>query len=351
MNNKERGEKIRRNILQDVKEHPSDIVKHNAKKFSITPQAVYRHIKRLETDGRLISTGIGKGKKYFLGDLRKYKYLFSLTNGLEEDKVWRNHYSFIFEDLPENIVDICHYGFTEMVNNAIDHSGGTEVFIYALRDHKEIKIFVMDNGEGVFKRIKRICNLYDERQALFELAKGKLTTDPINHTGEGIFFTSRVFDIFGIDSKGLKFSHNDQYEYDCLIESTIPINKIGSIIYMIINRKSQRLIKEVFDEFTAGSDEFQFNKTVIPVRLAQYGNEKLISRSQAKRLLIRIEKFQTVIFDFEGVDAVGQAFGDEIFRVYSQKNPKIFLLPINMKNDVARMVNKAISALKKQQNA
>lgn len=353
MNNKERGVEIRHNILQEVKEHPRDIARYIAKIFSITPQAVYRHIKRLETNRWLSSVGIGKGKKYFLGDLREYKSLFQLTNSLEEDKVWRNYYSFIFEGLPENIVDICHYGFTEIVNNAIDHSGGAEVFIYVLRDHKEIKIFVMDNGEGIFKRIKRICNLSDERHALFELSKGKLTTDPVNHTGEGIFFTSRVFDIFGIDSKGLKFSHDDKYEYDCFIESTIPINKnkIGSIVYMIIQRDSQRLLKDVFDEFTAGPDEFQFNKTVIPVRLAQYENEKLVSRSQAKRLLTRIEKFQNVIFDFDEVVTIGQAFADEIFRVYSQKNPKILLLPINMKDGVSRMVNKAILALKEQQKA
>ena len=35
---------------------------------------------------------------------------------------------------------------------------------------------------------------------VWELPKsGKLTTDPDNHTGEGIFFTSRVFDEFEID--------------------------------------------------------------------------------------------------------------------------------------------------------
>ncbi|MBW1835028.1 MAG: STAS-like domain-containing protein, partial [Deltaproteobacteria bacterium] len=111
------------------------------------------------------------------------------------------------------------------------------------------------------------------------------------------------------------------------------------------------LLKDVFDEFTAGPDEFQFNKTVIPVRLAQYENEKLVSRSQAKRLLTRIEKFQNVIFDFEEVVTIGQAFADEIFRVYSQKNPKILLWPINMKDGVSRMVKKAILAFKEQQKA
>ena len=207
MNNKERGERIRRQIVRDVSHHPADITQYIAKIFSITPQAVNNHIKKLEKEGWLISNGIGKGKRYFLGDLREHRSLFPLTEEFTEDGVWRNQYAFIFDGLPENIVDICHYGFTEMVNNVIDHSDGKHVYIYVLRDKEKIMIFVIDDGEGIFKRIKRLCNLHDERQALFELSKGKLTTDPENHTGEGIFFTSRVFDEFEIDnSKNCSFA-------------------------------------------------------------------------------------------------------------------------------------------------
>ena len=108
---------------------------------------------------------------------------------------------------------------------------------------------------------------------------------------------------------------------------------------MLINRGSERSIQEVFDDY-AGPDGFQFNKTVIPVRLAQYGNEKLVSRSQAKRLLARIEKFQNVIFDFEGVSAIGQALADEIFRVYANSHPDIVLLPVKMEPNVKKMVSR-----------
>lgn len=99
----------------------------------------------------------------------------------------------------------------------------------------------------------------------------------------------------------------------------------------------------MFDDY-AGPEEFQFNKTVIPVRLAQYGNEKLVSRSQAKRLLARIERFQFVIFDFEGVSAIGQAFADEIFRVYAQAHSEIALLPDKMEPNVEKMVSRAIAS-------
>jgi hypothetical protein len=231
-----------------------------------------------------------------------------------------------------------------MVNNVIDHSGGSKVVISASRDMQRITISVTDDGEGIFRRIKRLCNLTDEKHALFELSKGKLTTDPDNHTGEGIFFTSRAFDFFEIESKGLTFSHHESLEYDYLTDSPMPSKDVGTSVAMMVARNSTRTIESVFDEFTAGPTEFQFDRTVVPMRLAQYGNEKLISRSQAKRVLARIEKFKRVIFDFEGVESVGQAFADEIFRVYTKKNPTIIMVPHNMNTEVAKMVNRAVKA-------
>lgn len=342
--NKERGDTIRRQILRDVKHHPRDIVRHISTIFSISPQAVNRHISKLEQDGYLTSVGTGKGKIYSLGDRRQNHSIFDLTDDLAEDKVWREHFAYIFDDLPENIVDICHYGFTEILNNAIDHSDGKNVFVSVKRDNDDIQLFIVDDGEGIFKRIKRLCNLNDERQSLLELSKGKLTTDPENHSGEGIFFTSRVFDKFIIDSIGVRFSHDGQVHFDFIMETEMTnSDHIGTLVCMEISRNSTTLIKNIFDKFTDDPDNYRFDKTIIPVKLASYENEKLVSRSQAKRLLTRIERFTNVVFDFEDVPMIGQAFADEIFRVYSTKNPHIILATCNMSEEVANMVNRAKS--------
>ena len=58
----------------------------------------------------------------------------------------------------------------------------------------------MDEGEGIFLKIQKALNLYDTRESLLELAKGKFTTDPANHSGEVIFFSSKMFDHFSIHS-------------------------------------------------------------------------------------------------------------------------------------------------------
>ena len=78
-----------------------------------------------------------------------------------------------------------------MVNNAIDHSGSVQVAVGLIRDALNTSVYIADEGEGIFLKIQRALNLYDPRKAILELAKGKLTTDPVNHTGEGIFFRPR----------------------------------------------------------------------------------------------------------------------------------------------------------------
>jgi DNA-binding transcriptional ArsR family regulator len=340
---KERGEQIRQQILRDVKHHPRDITKHISSIFSISPQAVNNHVRKLEKDDKLKSEGRGKGKVYSLGEVRSETGVFKLNNDVSEDLIWRQNFLSVFEGLRENILEICHYGFTEMVNNAIDHSSGDSVAIRVNRNVDTITISILDDGEGIFRKIHREFDLISESQAILELSKGKLTTDPQNHSGEGIFFTSRAFDLFEIHTKDLKFSHDSDFEFDYLLDGSAMLENQGTWVYMRINRDSPRQLKDVFDKYTSGPDDFNFNKTVIPVRLASYENENLVSRSQAKRLLLRVEKFQNVIFDFDRVPTIGQAFADEIFRVYAAKHPEIMLLPIEMSDSVKFMVNRALN--------
>lgn len=91
---------------------------------------------------------------------------------------------------------------------------------------------------------------------------------------------------------------------------------------------------------------FDFNKTAVTIKLIQHLGEPFIARSQAKRLLSGIELFKTVIFDFEGVDEIGQAFADEIFRVFAIRHPEIELIVIHDNSDVRAMVSRAKLGLK-----
>ena len=79
-----------------------------------------------------------------------------------------------------------------MVNNAIDHSEGTTLAIAVKRTYALIRISLLDNGIGIFKKVQRELHLDDPLHAILELSKGKLTTDPAHHTGEGVFFITNV---------------------------------------------------------------------------------------------------------------------------------------------------------------
>lgn len=328
-------------ILANVEEHPSDISTLTAEKFSISRPGVLKHINKLIKDGLVTVEGKTRDRKYTLKPLVNSTMEFSLA-GLEEDVVWRQNILPLLQDVSLNINKICAYGFTEMLNNAIDHSDGKKVIIHIKRTQKKIEMFIIDDGVGIFNKIQKELGLNDVLHSLLELSKGKLTTDPKHHTGEGIFFSSRIFDTFSIASGKLYFSHVSKPGSvdgsDWLLEHKTELIQ-GTIIQMTIHLGTARTTKEVFDYYS--DDEPSFSKTHVPVFLAQYGDENLISRSQAKRLLTRFDRFKEIILDFQNVDSIGQAFADEIFRVFKNEHPNINLHPINENEEVSKVIVRA----------
>jgi anti-sigma regulatory factor (Ser/Thr protein kinase) len=336
----EKSEGIRQFILDEVGKSSQDIVRLTGAKFGISRQAVNRHIHKLINDGLIIAEGSTRQRQYKLKPIAEKEIGLHISKNLQEDVIWREQIRPALREIPKNILDICNYGFTEMINNVIDHSGGSWVIINIEITKINILMTIYDDGVGIFKKIKTELGLDDLRHAILELVKGKLTTDPQHHTGEGIFFSSRMFDKFSIISGGLYFVHN-AIGHDWLIEDE-EAEEQGTLIRMTINTNSNRTTKEVFDKYSSEDDDYGFTRTIVPVSLAKYGDENLISRSQAKRLLARFEKFREVILDFKGVDAIGQAFADEIFRVFTLKNPHIYIMFLNANADIERSISRAI---------
>jgi len=334
-----RGEAIRRYVIENVEKHSSDIARTTAERFAITRQAVHKHLQKLVNEGALTQEGSTRNRSYQLPPLAHWRKSYSLTKALEEDRVWRDDVNPSLGRLPQNALEIWHYGFTEMFNNAIDHSEGTLLIVDLQRTAATTRIVIYDDGVGIFKKIQTALGLLDERHAVLELAKGKLTTDPQRHTGEGIFFTSRMFDDFDILSGGVYFSHEPAEKEDWIALRDKPSS--ATAVCMKLNNHTARTTKKVFDSFTSPGD-YDFSKTVVPVKLAQYGDENLVSRSQAKRLLARVDRFKTVILDFRGVESIGQAFADEIFRVFARRHPTTALRYVHGNSAVKRMIARAL---------
>jgi anti-sigma regulatory factor (Ser/Thr protein kinase)/biotin operon repressor len=332
------GEPVRRFIIEHLDAHPRDIVRVTAEKFQCSRQAVHKHLRRLIDEGAITESGQTRSKSYQLAPLVEWSKEYPLAPALKEDAVWRTDISGLLGKLPENVLNIWQYGFTEMFNNVLDHSGATIVLISLTKTAASTAIDIYDNGVGIFKKIQAALNLLDERHAVLELAKGKFTTDPANHSGEGIFFSSRMFDEFVIASGEVYFSHQFDEKEDWILQSSSASG--GTLVRMVLHNHTSRTTKKVFDRFTS-DDDYGFTKTVVPVKLMRYGDDNLVSRSQAKRLLSRFDRFRTVVLDFSGVASVGQAFADEVFRVFTAKHPSVEIVPIHVSSEVKRMISRA----------
>jgi hypothetical protein len=195
---------------------------------------------------------------------------------------------------------------------------------------------VQDDGIGVFRRIQEAIGLASPRDAVLELTKGKFTTDPKRHTGEGIFFTSRMFDEYTLIANNLTLDHLSEGG-DWFIEG-LPSGD-GTLVSMTIDRETDRTTVSVFDEYTSDDEDGSaFDVTHVPVALATYGDENLISRSQARRVLARCNLFRRVMLDFRDVSSLGRAFADEMFRVFPAEHPEVTLVPVRANPEVEKAI-------------
>lgn len=332
-----RSREIDAALLVAVDLHPNDLSRTVADAVGVSRQAVATRIRALLDAGYLAKSGTTR-PTYQRGLKRGAEFTYALAD-LAEDRVWTRDIAPLLAGVPREIVDICHYGLTEMVNNAIDHSGGGSVHVRVARDAHAITMGVTDDGIGIFRKIARALDLPDERLALLELAKGKLTTDPRRHSGEGVFFSSRMFDRYQILSGGLLFDHDDGEPEDWLLD--MDDDGRGTDVFMRIATDSPRLMVDVYAQYSSGPDDYTFARTVVPVRLAKVGDENLVSRSQAKRLMMRVDGFRIVVLDFADVSRIGQAFADEVFRVFANEHPDIELEHVNAVPEVQQMIRRA----------
>ena len=322
-----RGEEIRQFILEHISEN-RNIAALTSHKFDISLPAVYKHIDRLVSENQIIK----KAGRYVLQS-RQYKYNYSLEKTLSEDVVWEKDIKKHFSHVSKNVWNIWVYGFLEIFNNAIDHSQGKKINVVVCENKVFTSMSICDDGIGIFNNIKNSFKLLDEKDALLELAKGKRTTDKTRHSGQGIFFTSKVFDVFYIISNGLTYGMQPP-------ENRRTGNKSSTFVYIGLANNSGKILKNVFDEFSTEIPG-DFDKTLIPVHLVNSAD--LVSRSQARRILSGLELFKEVILDFSDIAYIGQAFADEIFRVFKNLHPQTTIMAQNANEEVLYMINRAMS--------
>lgn len=329
---------IQKFILDNVENNPRDIAAVLAKKFGFSRQRAHRYLIREVENGNIIKTGHTRWTYYFLANGKYIRFIEKIKPGIAEDRVWLKYIKPMILSYPENIYRICAYGFTEIFNNAIDHSKGTTITTEIEISNNNLNIIIIDNGIGIFKKIQKALHLDSIKESILHLSKGKFTTDPLNHTGEGIFFTSRMFDSFSILSSDIFYTFQNEDWF--LSPEKNEDFKQGTLIKMVISLDSKKTPKAVFDQYA--DQEIGFGKTIVAVALSGDPNDPHLSRSQAKRLLMGLEKFNTIILDFKGVVSVGQAFVDEVFRVFKNEYPNITIHHMGANDEVESMIKRGL---------
>ena len=338
----QKGEKIR-NFIISLFENKTEL-KFNEispkveKKFGITQNTVRKHLQNMfEQNAIDKEPNSGRGVVFRLPTPTFHSFEYDVNQPyLNESTVWVKDFWPLLNTQGEGCKDILTNSFTEIFNNAIDHAKANKIIVNLSVDALYTTIVVIDDGIGIFKKIKEDLNLADEHLSLIELSKGKFTSDPQNHSGEGVYFASMACDYFLIASNNLKYTRNLQEPLGLLED--LDMSHQGTTVIMRVKNNTSNNCKKVYDKFS--SIEGGFYKTKVPVRLLRYQDEGIVSRSQAKRLLARFNMFKVVELDFEGIDMIGQAFTDEIFRVFKHNHPDIDIQVINATKDVLDMINR-----------
>jgi len=331
-------------ILRQIENKQSSTGKELSELLGISRQAVNKHLKELIQNGRVIKEGTTKGAVYRpatakseVEPARRFTKTYLLA-GLEEDVVFQELATLLNlkSQLGKISWDTAYYAFTEILNNAIEHSESKECSVSLSVDPYRFNFVIRDFGIGIFYSVFSKFSLPSENAAIGELIKGKTTTMKERHAGEGVFFTSKAADTVSFRSHRINLIF-DNLRRDIFVEERRFMK--GTQVDFGISRHSKRGLDKLFEEFAPEEFEYRFEKTRVQVKLFK---EACISRSEAKRLLTGLDKFGEITLDFKGVKSIGQGFADEVFRVFKNAHPEIAIKSENLIPSLEPIINHVV---------
>ncbi len=315
-------------------QHGGELPTEVMKRLGIGRRSALTLLRKLVAAQWLVHDGTLRKGLWKPGALRQVVQRYPL-DGLQEDLPWARDFAPYFA-LPTEVFRIAQHAFTELLNNAIDHSGGTQVTVSMRQTAMHLQLLVSDDGCGVFQRIASAFDIAEPSLAMLELSKGKLTSQPERHTGRGLFFTSRLADVFDLHANTTAFQYRgwDRRNW----HKGKPIARQGTSIYLAIALDTARTLDSVLKAHSLDGAGYAFERTVVPLQLMLGGTTGLESRAQAKRVVARLNAFRRAEIDFTGIGDVGHGFADELFRVARQANPGLQIVPVGMSPRVDAMV-------------
>ena len=324
-------ERLRRLVERRGEVQNRDVVRA----LGVSPATAHRLLQALVTSGILERLGKGRAARYRLRALRRR----FRRAALDEHRAWDEVAGEIARIRPmePDAARSLAYAASEILNNAVDHSGGRTVEVAVSFERGGATVTtVRDDGIGVFRRVCEDFGYATPEDAIVQLEKGKLTSDPSRHSGEGLFFSSKAVTRFRLESQETAWFVDNQVHDSGIGPSDV---RRGTRVRLEVVPGHLARLEEVFAAYT-DPESLRFTRTRVTIKLAAFG-KTLVSRSEAKRLVARLTDFRHVTLDFSGVEVAGQGFCDEVFRVFARARPKVTLEPVGMNDTVAFMVGRA----------
>jgi len=355
-----RSRKIRQFILEQLEHHPGTIARRVAEEYGISRQAVNRHLQELSSEGQIHGSGATRARVWEIAPPRGTTRQFRITPVITEDRVWSEYGRPLVQDAPGNVRAIAQFGLTAAVANVIDHADATRVTIAAARDGASVRFTISDDGTGIFRTLIDAFGFEDDHHALFELSKGRLTTSPSGHAGAALFLSLRMFDGFEIQSGRSTFAYDGNA--GTWRTETSPSDLRGTSVGMRIRLSSDRSMEDVMGWYmeslgeSAGessgeapegasttSQGQRLARMHVHAALLQRDGDALVSRSQARRMLDRVDTCGEALLDFRGVETVGPAFADEVFRVFRSQFPDTTVVTLNAGPGVRTRIHETLA--------
>jgi anti-sigma regulatory factor (Ser/Thr protein kinase) len=315
-------------------EHPLDLIDVVGERLGVGRATARRVVGRLVAAQWLQRTGSTRRSHFAPGLLRQVVQRYPLP-GLQEDMPWSRDFAPCFA-LPAGVGRLVRHAFTELLNNAIDHSGGTTVTVSMRQTPSHVQLLVSDDGCGLFEHIGQAFAIEEPKLAMLELSKGKLSSQPDWHTGRGLYFTARIADVLDVHANAAAFQHRAWQANRW--QPVRPATQQGTSVFVAFALDTQRSLDEVMRAHSLDGQGYGFERTVVPLQLLDDSTRVLESRAQARRVGSRLQQFRRAELDFEGIEEIGHGFADELFRVFAREHPGVELVPTHMTARVAALV-------------
>ncbi|MBL50895.1 MAG: hypothetical protein CMG57_02920 [Candidatus Marinimicrobia bacterium] len=332
------SEQIKQFILENLSGHQKDIIKASIRKFGLSRQAILKHMHTLINEERVVAHGKTRDRFYELKPIVNFTKTINLNEPTSAYAILKSQILPNLKIVRKNIFEICEYSFRAILVNAMDHAQATKLNYKLFISPTEIHFVLNDNGIGIFEKLNQSLSLNNTKIAAVEIAKGHITTDPENHSGDELMTVIHLFDKVKIDASGIRLVfQNKQNEWNVFASS----QQKGTRIHLEIKTNSKRTCQKVFHQIF----EKEYNMVRIPVNLIREKNEQVNSRIQAQSLLHNIRNISKIEFDFQNIELIGPAFADELVRKTKQKNQFADIKWINSNKIVDVLMSRAMHRL------